>query len=50
MTPEMKAELARMRIEDDKWDGPKLLMMVATTVTAAFIVIYFIAGMNSQAW
>lgn len=50
MEEAMKKELARMREEDDKWTGPKLLMVAAFTLIGAFTVIYTIASMPKASW
>lgn len=49
MTPAMEQELKRMRVEDDKWNGSKLLTVAAVTLACAFTVIYIISSMNSAA-
>lgn len=47
MNPAMEQELRKMREEDDKWTGSRLLVVAAVTLAVAFTVIYIIAGMNS---
>ncbi|MFM7199578.1 MAG: hypothetical protein ACKO6N_02205 [Myxococcota bacterium] len=50
MEEAMKKELARMREEDDKWTGPKLLVVAVVTLICAFTTIYTIASIPSASW
>ncbi len=41
-----RQELKRLREQDDRWTGSRLLVIAASTVAAALTFIYIVSGFN----